>query len=72
MLVLFHQRWPLLLTIGLMIVATVCVATKSPQFLFAAFNPVSLNVLIIGLALVGLIASRDLPSARCCLRRQQE
>ena len=70
MLVLFHHRWLFLLTILLMICATVGVAINSPQFLMAAFNPVSLNVLMAGMALVGWLVSRDLPSAQRCLRNQ--
>jgi hypothetical protein len=69
MLFWFHQRWHFLLTIALMVVATVGVAIRSPQYLSAAFNPVSLNVLMAALAVVGLLASRDLPSARHCLRK---
>lgn len=65
----FHQRWPLILTIILMIGATGGVMVNSAQFLVAAFNPASLNLLMVALALVGLLASRDLPSARRCLRR---
>ena len=72
MLFLFHQRWPFVVTQVLMIAATVGVAINAPQYLVAAFNPVSLNVLMIALALVGLLASRDLPSARRCLRKQPE
>ena len=72
MLVLFHQRWLFLLTILLMIGATLAVAFNSPQFLVAAFNPISLNVLMVALAVVGLLASRHLPSARHCRRKQPE
>jgi len=72
MLFLIHQRWHFVLTIALMIAATISVAINSPQFLVAAFNPVSLNVLMIALACVGLLASRDLPSARRCLRKPPE
>jgi len=64
----FHRRWPLLLTIILMIAATVGVAVNSASFLGAAFNPVGLNLAVIALASVGLLAARDLPSARRCLR----
>jgi hypothetical protein len=39
MLVMVRHRWPFLLTIFLMIAATISVATHSPQFLMAAFNP---------------------------------
>jgi uncharacterized membrane protein YphA (DoxX/SURF4 family) len=69
-LFMFHQRWPLVATIALMLAVTVGVACNSPHYLGAAFNPVTLNVLMIALALVGLLASRDLPSARNCLRKQ--
>jgi hypothetical protein len=72
MLVWSHQRWHFLLTMILMIAATVGVAVCSPQFLTAAFNPVSLNVLMFALALVGLLTSRDVPSARRCLRKPPE
>ena len=39
------------------------------RVLTAPFNPVVLNVALLGLALVGLVSSRDLPSASRCLRR---
>lgn len=70
MLVAFHRRWPLLLTVVLMIAATVGVAVHSPSYLSAAFNPVSLNLAVIALASIGLLAGRDLPSARRCLRKK--
>jgi len=70
MLFWFRQRWPLILTIVLMIGATAGVVIISPQFLVAAFNPVSLNVLMVALASVGLLVGRDLPSARRCLRQE--
>jgi uncharacterized membrane protein YphA (DoxX/SURF4 family) len=65
----FHRRWPFVVTIVLMIAATLGVALSAPRFLVAAFNPVSLNVLMAALAVVGLLASLDLPSARRCLRK---
>lgn len=72
MLFSFPRRWPLVVTIILMIAATLIVATNAPQFLVAAFNPVSLNVLMAALAVVGVLTSRDLPSARRCLRQPPE
>lgn len=70
MLFAFHRRWPLLLTILLMVAATVGVAVNSAPFLGAAFNPVSLNLAVIALAAIGLMAGRNLPSAGRCLRRK--
>jgi hypothetical protein len=72
MLLFFRQRWHFHLTIVLMTLATIGVALSSPRFLFAAFNPVSLNGLMAAVAVVGLLADRDLPSARRCLRKPPE
>lgn len=71
-LIFFHRRWPLLLTVLLMLLATIGVAFNSPQFLSAAFNPVSLNLLLAVVALLGLSVMHDLPSARHCLRKKPE
>lgn len=70
MLFAFHRRWPLLLTVVFMIAATIGVAIHSASFLRAAFNPVSLNLAVAVLAGIGLLAGRDLPSARRCLRKK--
>ena len=70
MLIAFHRAWPLITTIGLMVVATVGVTFNSPHFLHAAFNPVSLNVLMVALAVIGLLSRKDLPQASRCLRKK--
>jgi hypothetical protein len=54
------------LTLILMVAATSAVALGSPRYLAAAFNPVSLNVSIAILAMIGWLSSHNLPSARCC------
>ena len=69
MLLLFYQRWPFVLTCVLMLAAFAGVAIFSPQYLTAAFNPVTLNLLMFAMSLIGLLSNRDLPSARHCLRR---
>jgi hypothetical protein len=45
------------------------VATMSPSYLVAAFNPVTLNLAMIALSLVGYIAAAEIPSASRCLRK---
>jgi len=52
-----------------MLIATVVVATRSPAYLSAAFNPVTLNLAAIALSIIGWIAARYVPSARHCLRK---
>ena len=70
---IFHQRrWPLLLTIVLMLLATIAVSLRSQHYLAAAFNPVSLNFLLATLSLIGLMTFENLPRASRCLRVQPE
>ena len=69
--VLLAWRWKpvLAVNIALMAAAFVGVAINSPQYLQAAFNPVTLNLALIALSIIGWIAARSLPSARMCLRK---
>ncbi|APZ96037.1 hypothetical protein Fuma_05700 [Fuerstiella marisgermanici] len=66
------RRWPLMITVLLMILATIAVALSSPDFLSAAFNPVTLNLLVAVVSLIGLAVMKDLPSAGRCLRAKPE
>jgi len=52
----------------LMFLALIAVWVNSPAYVTAAFNPVSLNMAVIALSVVGWIASNWLPSASRCLR----
>ncbi|HEX5104357.1 MAG TPA: DoxX-like family protein [Pirellulaceae bacterium] len=67
-----RDRWPLVLTILLMLAATVSVALSSPHYLTMAFNPISLNLLMVAVAAIEFLVSRDLPSASHCLRVPSE
>jgi hypothetical protein len=69
LLIFWHRRWPSRLCLGLMLFAIVVVAVNSPQFLNAAFNPVSLNLAVACLAAVDLLVLDGLPSAARCLRK---
>jgi uncharacterized membrane protein YphA (DoxX/SURF4 family) len=66
------QRWPLIVSIALMFLVTASVALSSPSLLIAAFNPVTLNLLVAVMSLIGLLSGADLPSARHCQRGQRE
>jgi hypothetical protein len=68
-LALSRSRWVFGLTIALMHSAIVGVIWNSPHYLTAAFNPVSLNLLMAVVALVGWLTCRDLPTARRCKRK---
>jgi hypothetical protein len=65
-LLCLRSRWPFVATLVLMVPATILVATHSPLYLRAAFNPISLNLLMAAMALVGWLATRNLPSAANC------
>ena len=66
---LWRWRGMFLLQAALMLAALCAVAMKSPAYLSHAFNPVTLNLLVVVLAVVGWIASNNLPSATRCLRK---
>ena len=68
LLVAWRARWPALLSLVAMFVATLSVGLSSPRFLGAAFNPVSLNLLVMALAGIDLLTSPLTPSARRCAR----
>lgn len=69
LVVYWHRRWPVWLCIGLMLVALVGVAAYSPRFLGAAFNPVSLNLSVLCLAVIDLLVLSQVPSAARCRRQ---
>ena len=66
----WRTRWPFVATAVSMVAALVAVTYSSPGVLFAAFNPVTLNLSMAALAVIGWAASRDLPSAARCLRER--
>jgi hypothetical protein len=68
--ILYAWRWRAVFAanIVLMFAALIAVALNSPSYLRSAFNPVSLNLAVIALSMVGWIASRCLPTSRKCLR----
>jgi hypothetical protein len=68
----WRSRWPLGLSILLMILATVGVGLTSPQYLTHAFNPVTLNLSVATLATVALLVREHAPTASTCLREPVE
>ena len=71
-LLAWRSRWPLGLSILLMIVATVGVGLMSPMWLTYAFNPVTLNLSVGILATVALLVREHVPTASNCLREPVE
>jgi uncharacterized membrane protein YphA (DoxX/SURF4 family) len=72
LLIFLSRRWPAVLCLALMTVATIAVASSSPQYLSAAFNPVTLNLAVAALAVVDLIVLSGVPSAARCRRSAKE
>ena len=70
LLLAWRSRWPLAATIAAMVLALLAVVVSSPQFVSAAFSPVTLNGSVIALCIVAWIAMRYAPTARRCLRVQ--
>jgi len=71
MLVAWRVRPLFAVTVALMLVALAFVGFESPRFLGAAFNPVTLNLPMISLSVIGLLCGKDLPSASRCLRKNR-
>lgn len=53
-----------------MIVALLPLLFTAPEYLGAAFNPVTLNLAVCVLAVIGWLSRSDLPSAARCLRKR--
>ncbi len=62
-LVFWRQRWPLLFTIAAMVGLLGFVVMFQPVLVGAAFNPVTTNIAVMALALVGLHLQRVLDAA---------
>jgi len=69
MLVLWRVRWLFLANVAALVLLAIAAAASAPRLFVEQFNPATLNLAMIALALAGWIAQRDLPSARRCLRR---
>jgi hypothetical protein len=74
LVVLCTWRWRgvFLMNIVIMVFATIAVAVNSPSYIKAAFNPITLNLAVIALSIVGWVALRHAPSARRCRRTANE
>ncbi len=68
-LVLWRWRRFFLWNATIMAVALAAVALRSPAYLIAAFNPVTLNVGMALISVIGYLSAFELPSASKCLRR---
>jgi hypothetical protein len=63
------RPWPAWACLFAMPVATAVVATQTPSFFAAAFNPFSLNLSVAALAAVDLLVLGGVPSATRCRRK---
>ena len=71
-LIAWKARNLFLINILFMLCALIVVAANSPQYTVAAFNPITLNVTMIALSLIGFISGKNLPSANRCIKQKPE
>jgi hypothetical protein len=71
-LLLWRWRPFFLLNMVAMLASLAAVALGTPSYLVAAFNPVTLNTLMIVLSLIGYLSAAELPSAARCRRHPTE
>jgi len=69
LILLWMHKWPLWVTLALMIAGVVLIAMSAPVYLGAAFNPLTLNLAVAALSVVCLISNRYCPTARRCRRK---
>ena len=72
LIAIWRQSWPLWFTIVLMLTGIPVVAATAPEYLSAAFNPVTLNISLATLSAIALLARHDLPSAANCRRSPEK
>lgn len=72
LLLAWHRRWPVVATVAFVAVTLPLVAVASPGTVIDAFGPVSVDVGILGLAIVDLLLLDDIPSAARCRRQPPE
>jgi hypothetical protein len=67
---LLSWQWRSLFLVNIlaMVAALAAIGLQSPSYLVAAFNPVTLNVGMVLLSMVGYFSAAELPSASQCLR----
>ena len=57
-LIAWTSRWPFVVSIVILAMLLVDVAVVAPQYLVATFNPVSVNISVIVLSIIGFITAR--------------
>ena len=70
-LMLWHWRAIFVVNMLLLAVLTAGAIGSSTAIFVAPFNPVTLNVAMVGLSIIGLWSSRNLPTSRTCLRQRR-
>jgi hypothetical protein len=68
----WHSRRFLGLNIVLLVALGAGALLSQPRIFVAPFNPLTLNLAMAVLSLIGLLMAHDLPSARYCRRQRQE
>ena len=57
--VFWRSRWPFIVSVVILTLLLVDVAIVAPEYLLAAFNPVSLNLSVISLCVIGFLTKEQ-------------
>jgi hypothetical protein len=70
---LFYRRKDLLFLFQLILfpLLTIAAVVSVPETAIHPFNPVTFNLSLINLSLIGFMLSKDVPSAKSCLRKRR-
>jgi hypothetical protein len=70
MLLLWRIRRIFLLNIILLTILPAGAAVSHPEIFAQPFNPATLSIALIALAIIGYLSARDIPTAASCIRRE--
>ncbi len=71
-LLLWRRQRIFIVNIALMVILALGALISQPLIFTAAFNPLTLNMALMALSLIGLWSAKDLPSAANCRRKPRE
>lgn len=58
-IVFWRSRWPFVVSVVILVLLLIDVAIVAPEYLLAAFNPVTLNLSVIGLCVIGFLTTEQ-------------
>ena len=59
LLIFWNSRWPFVISAAVLALLLADVAVVAPEYLLATFNPISLNISVISLSIIGFVTTKQ-------------